>query len=71
MTYRVQWGCEKYRHLSQNYCDSFLPLQDGQTPLLIATRKCSRMIVAALLEADANPNFVLQVHVVYVFVDLM
>ena len=29
------------------------------------------MIVAALLEADANPNFVLQVHVVYVFVALV
>ena len=41
--------------------NSFLPLQDGQTPLLIATRKGSRMIVAALLEADANPNFMLQV----------
>ena len=58
------------RNIVIYHSDSFLPLQDGQTPLLIATRKCSRMIVAALLEADANPNFVLQVHVVYVFVAL-
>ena len=54
-------------YLVQNYFDSFLPLQDGQSPLLIATWKSSGMIVAALLEADANPNFMLQVWLMYLY----
>ena len=42
-------------------------MQDGQTPLLIATRKGSKLIVATLLEADANPNFMLQVCFMYMY----
>ena len=65
MTYKVQWYCEKSvfstELLNGISTHAFLPLQDGQTSLLIATRKGSRMLVAALLEADAKPNFMLKV----------
>ena len=38
--------------------------------MLIATRKGSRMIVAALLDANANPNFMLKVWFIVQFLSL-